>query len=118
MLKIYPGSLNPCRVIERRSLGFFSAITGSIQRLERLFRVSYINGVELEACLLSRSTLKSLISLLPTAEYDLWVREMTVSGLVFRNPVGAETFYFFKKVFVIEINTTSTDNWRRRRSYS
>ena len=36
---------------------FYAAITGSIQRLERLSRVSYINGAELEACLLSRSTL-------------------------------------------------------------
>ena len=64
--------------------------------------MSYINEAELEACLLSRSMLCSLISLLPTAEYDLWVRDMTVSGLDFRNPVGAETFNCFKKVCVIE----------------
>ena len=59
----------------------------------------------MEACLLSRSTLSSLVSLIPTAEYDLWVSEMTVSGLDFRNPVGAETFNCFKKVCVIERNT-------------
>ena len=49
--------------------------------MERLSRVSYINKVELEACLLSRSMLSSLVSLLPTTEDDLWVREMAVSGL-------------------------------------
>ena len=74
--------------------------------MERLSRVSYIDGAELEACLLSRSTLSSLISLLPTAEYDLWVREMTVAGLDFRNPVGLETFNCFKKVCIIERNTS------------
>ena len=67
--------------------------------------MSYINGEELETCLLSRSTLSSLISLLPTAEYDLWVREMTVAGLDFRNPVGLETFNCFKRVCIIERNT-------------
>ena len=71
----------------KEKFSFYAAITGSIQRLERLSRVGYINGAELEASLLSQSTLSSLISLLPTAEYDLWVREMTVSGLDFRNPV-------------------------------
>ena len=33
------------------------------------------------------------------------MRELTVSGLDFRNPVGAETFNCFKKVSVIERNT-------------
>ena len=66
----------------RKKFGFYSDITGSIQRLERLSRVSYINGVELEAYLLSSSTLNSLVSLLPTSEYDLWIREMTVSGIL------------------------------------
>ena len=55
----------------REKFSFYSAITGSIQRLERLSRVIYINRVELEACLLSRSSLSSLVSLLPTSEYDL-----------------------------------------------
>ena len=67
--------------------------------------MSYISGAELEACLLSRSMLSSLISLLSTAEYDLVVREMTVSGLDFRNPVGVEIFNCFKKVCVNERNT-------------
>ena len=89
----------------KEKFSFYAAITGSIQRLERLSRVSHINRAELEACLLSWSTLSSLISLLPTAEYDLWVRKMTVSGLDFRNPVGAETFNCFKRVCVIERNT-------------
>ena len=90
---------------KKERFSFYAAITGSIQRLERLSRVSYINGAELEACLLSWSMFSSLISLLPTAEYDLLVREMTVSGLDFRNPVGVETFNCFKKVCVIERNT-------------
>ena len=66
--------------------------------------MSYINVAELETCLLSRSTLSSLIRLLPTAEYDLWVREMTVAGLDFRNIVGLETFNCFKRVCIIERN--------------
>ena len=67
--------------------------------------MTYINGAKLEAFLLSRSTLSSLICLLLTAEYYLWVREMTISDLDFRNPVQVETFYCFKKVCVIERNT-------------
>ena len=89
----------------KEKLNFYAAITGSIQRLERLSRVSNNHGAELEACLLSCSKLSILIILLPTAEYDLWLREMTVSGLDSRNPVGAETFNCFKKVFVNERNT-------------
>ena len=91
----------------KEKFSFYAATTGSLQRLERLSRVSYINGAKREACLLSR---RSLISLLPTAEYDLWVREMTVSGLDFRNPVGVETFNCFKKVCVIERNTNAIRN--------
>ena len=72
----------------KEKFSFYSAITGAIQKLERLSRVTHINGAELESCLLSRSMLSSLIKVLPTAEYDLWVREMTVAGLDFRNPVG------------------------------
>ena len=71
--------------------------------MERLSRVSDFKRVK--AYLLSRSTLSSLISLLPTAVYDLWVREMTVSGLDFKNSVATETFNCFKKFCVIERNT-------------
>ena len=63
----------------KEKFAFYSAITGALQRLERLSRVSYIERTELESCLLSRSTLSSLIGLLPLAEYELWVREMTMS---------------------------------------
>ena len=66
---------------------FYSAITGAIQRLERLSRVNYI---------------------LPTSEHDIWVREMTVAGLDFKNPVGMETFNCFKKVCLIERNTNES----------
>ena len=52
----------PIPGIRKEKFSFYAAITYSIQRLERLSRVSYINGVELEACLLSQSTLSSLIS--------------------------------------------------------
>ena len=76
----------------KEKFAFYSAITGPMQRLERLSRVSYIDRTELESCLLSRSTLSSMISLLPISEYDLWVRQMTMSGLDFKNPVGKETF--------------------------
>ena len=87
---------------------FFSAITGAIQRLERLSRVSFVDGGELEACLLSRSTLSGLISLPPPAEHDFWVREMSKSQLDFRNPEGLETFNCLKPVCIIERNTNES----------
>ena len=71
---------------------FYSTITGAIQRLKRSSRVNYINRAELKTCLLSQSTLSSIIRLLPISEYDLWVQEMTIAGLDFKNPVGIETF--------------------------
>ena len=46
-----------------------------------------------------------MIGLLPLVEYELWVREMTMSGLDFKNPVGMETFNCFKRICVIERNT-------------
>ena len=87
---------------------FFSAITGAIQRLERLFRVSFVDSGELEACLLCRGTLSGLISLLPPAEHDFWVRDMSKSQLDFRNPEGLETFNCFKRVCVIKRNTNES----------
>ena len=81
---------------------FYSAITGAIQRLEKLSRANYINKTELEACLLSRSTLSSLVLLHLVSEHDVWVREMTVAGIDFSNPVGLETFNCFKRVCIIE----------------
>ena len=89
----------------KQKFSFFSAITGAVQRLERLSRVSYINRAELEACLLSRNTLSGLISLLPSVEYDLWIREMTMAQLDFWNPEGLETFNCFKRICIIERNT-------------
>ena len=72
----------------KQKFSFFCTITGDI--------IHYINGGELEACLLSRSTLSGLISLLPTSEYDLWIREMTMAQLDFRNPEGLDTFNCLK----------------------
>ena len=46
-----------------------------------------------------------MVGLLPISEYDLWVREMTISGLDFKNPVGTEMFNCFKKICIIERNT-------------
>ena len=66
---------------------YYSAIIEALQRLEKLSRISNINQTELGSCLLSRSTLICLIKLLPISEYDLWVREITMAGLDFRNPV-------------------------------
>ena len=70
----------------------------------------------MESCLLSRSTLTSLINLLPTAEHDLWVREMTTAELDFRNPEGPNTLACFKKVCLIERNTN--ENYRDNSSIS
>ena len=50
---------------QKEKFAFYSAITGAIQWLERLSRVSYIDSSELESCLLSQSTLSSLVGLLP-----------------------------------------------------
>ena len=69
-----------------------------------IFFCKNIDRTELESCLLSCSTLSSMISLLPISEYELWVREMTMSGLDFKNPVGKEIFNCFKRICVIERN--------------
>ena len=82
---------------------FYSA--EAIQRLVKLSRANYIN----KTCLLSPSTLSSLVLLLPVSEHDIWVREMKVAGLDFRNPVGLETFNCFKRVCIIERNTYKSD---------
>ena len=62
----------------------------------------------MEACLLSRSTLSSLIGLLPPAEHDFMVREMSKNLLDFGNPEGLETFNSFKRVCKIERNTNES----------
>ena len=62
---------------------FYSSITGAIQRLERLSRVTFVDSGVLEECLLSRSSLSNLISLLPSDEHDFWVREMSKNLLDF-----------------------------------
>ena len=87
---------------------FYSAITGAIQRLERLSRMKYIDKVELGTCTLSRSMLSSSVRLLPASEYNLWVQKMTISGLDFKNPVGIETFDCFKRVCTKERNTNKS----------
>ena len=66
--KSKPGAGN-----RKEKFTFYSTITGAVQRLEKISRVNYIDKVELESCLLSHSTLNSLVRLLPAAEYDLWV---------------------------------------------
>ena len=38
------------------------------------------------------------------SKYDLWVGEMTISGLDFKNPVGIETFNCFKRLCIIDRN--------------
>ena len=40
--------------------------------------------------------------------HDLWVREMTIAGLDFKNPVGLETFNCFKRICIIECNTNKS----------
>ena len=76
--------------------------------MEKLYSANYINKTELEACLLSRSTLSSLVLLLPVLEHDIWVREMTVAGLDFRNPVELETCNCFIRVCIIEHNANES----------
>ena len=57
---------------------------------------------------MSCSMLSSLVRLLPASDYDLWVREMKISGLDFKNPVAIETFNCFKRVCIIERNTNES----------
>ena len=83
-----PKKSKPVGGSRKEKLVFYSGITVAIQRLERLSRVNYINKAELETCLLSRSTLSSMVRLLPTSEYDLLVQEMTIAGLDFKDPMG------------------------------
>ena len=59
---------------------------------------------------MSRSTIASLANLLPSPEYDVWIREMTSAGLDFRNPEGSCTLDCFKKVCTIERNIN--ENYR------
>ena len=87
---------------------FYSTITGAIQRLERLSRANLIDKTELESCLLSQSTLSSLILLLPTPEHHLWVREMRIAGLDFKNSGGLKKFNCFKRVCIIEGNANES----------
>ena len=102
--------------ITRSKFVYYSAIIGALQRLKKLSRSNQVNKDELDACLLSRSTLTSLINLLPSAEHDLWVREMTTDELDFRNPGGPNTLACFKKVCVIERNTN--ENYRENSNFS
>ena len=67
------GKSKPAQWSRKEKFIFYSAITGAFQRLERLSRVNYTDKIELETCLLSRSTLSSLVRFLPALEYDLWV---------------------------------------------
>ena len=98
----------PANMSRKEKFVFYSAIPGSIQRLERLSRVNYIDWIELETCILSCSMLSSLVRLLPVPEYDLWVREMMISSLDFKNLVVIETFNCFKRVCIIERNTNES----------
>ena len=95
----------PSSSSKKEKYTFYSAITGAIQHLERLSRVNYIDKVELETCLLSRSILSYLTRLLPTIEHDVWVPKMTKLGLDFKNPVGLSAFDCFKSVGIMERNT-------------
>ena len=102
--------------ITRSKFVYYSAIIGALQRLKKLSRSNQVNKDELDSCLLSRSTRTSLINLLPSAEHDLWVREMTTDELDFRNPGGPNTLACFKKVCVIERNTN--ENYRENSNFS
>ena len=66
---------------KKEKFSFYSDIIAAMQRLEKISRTTYVNRAEFESCFLSRSTLTSLVNLLPIAEHDLWVREMTATGL-------------------------------------
>ena len=76
----------PANGSRKEKFVFYSVITGALQRLERLSRLNYIDRIELETCLLSHSTLSSLVRLLPVSEYDLWVQERTIFRSGLQNP--------------------------------
>ncbi len=83
---------------------FFAYVSGALQRLERLSKVSGIDKGDLEACLFSRSTLSSLSLVLPNQTHADWITEMTKAGLDYKNPVGKEAYKIFKDLCIIERN--------------
>ena len=82
-----------------RSLSFTQLSPEQFRHWEDFLEFLVIKRAELESCLISRSTFSSLVT-----EYDLWVREMTLYGLDFRNPVGHDTFACFKRICIIGRN--------------
>ena len=83
---------------------FYAYVSGALQRLERLTKVSGIDKLELEACLYSRSTLTSLSLILLNSAHGEWITEMTRAGLDYKNPVGEEAYKLFKNLCIIERN--------------
>ena len=108
LLITYQENPNQQMGAERRNLSFIPQSLELLRGWRDKSRVNYIDKSELEACLLSCSTLSILVRLLSMSEYDLWVREMTIACLDFKNPVGFETFNCFKSVCIIERNTTES----------
>ena len=94
-----PGSSN-----SNALFSFFAYVSGALQRLERLSKVSGIDKGDLEACLFSRSTLSSLSLVLPNHTHADWITEMTKAGLDYKNPVGKEAYKIFKDLCIIERN--------------
>ena len=81
---------------------FFADILFSLTKLEKLTMEPNIGKFELENCLFSQSTLSILISILPQSEADEFVRQMSIKGLDWKNPMGYETFVMFRAICGME----------------
>jgi len=85
---------------------FFSHISGALQRVEILSKITEINKIELERCLYSHAMFNSLALVLSHKTYKTWITKMTENGLDYKNPTGIEAYTVFKNLCIIERNTS------------
>ena len=96
-----------CKPASTNSQGkftFYAHISGAMQRLERLSKMDGISTMELETCLVSRSTLSSFSLILLSETYTDWISEMTKAGMDYKNPEGIGAYTVFKNLCIIERN--------------
>ena len=94
--------LNP--TTRKEKYDFYSEITRSLARLDKLIRVPEINVDDLETMLYSQQTLRSLFSSIPEDDIDQFKRNITARRLDWINPSGIRTFVAFKELCEDERN--------------
>ena len=81
---------------QRERFKYFSNISKSVARLDKLIRVPEIEIDELESVLYSKATLRKLFDTLPFVDLQNLGRAMAVNKLDWKNPKGVAAFAFFK----------------------